>query len=254
METKIRHIRKFIQNVQTPQSRHIDSHTTTHTLNPETIPFVPTHNIANPHNAQSFENPSVQASHTFNTQQRPTYGKELNTSNDHTLNISHVAVEYNPEKLWNSESIGIKSKEIEENDTYIKAFARLAWKEDSDELPTNSTVTKKRIQNVTTRLIKTPDMLKGYGEIIQEHKGRRFRKKVTKTKEISRKANPDHPVNRKSSTTRIRMVNNCRKRKRWKCEFHMLLREFLRTSTGLNYKTDRKIISVGRTDRNEKLA
>lgn len=44
METKIRHIRKFIQNVQTPQSRHIDSHTTTHTLNPETIPFVPTHN------------------------------------------------------------------------------------------------------------------------------------------------------------------------------------------------------------------
>ncbi|CAG2244937.1 unnamed protein product [Mytilus edulis] len=69
METKIRHIRKFIQNVQTPQSRHIDSYTTTHTLNPETIPFVPTHNIANPHNAQSFENPSVQASHTFNTQQ-----------------------------------------------------------------------------------------------------------------------------------------------------------------------------------------
>ncbi|XP_063408992.1 uncharacterized protein LOC134692470 [Mytilus trossulus] len=69
METKIRHIRKCIQNVQTPQSRHIDSHTTTHTLNPETIPFVPTHNIANPHNAQSFENPSVQASHTFNTQQ-----------------------------------------------------------------------------------------------------------------------------------------------------------------------------------------
>ena len=69
METKIRHIRKFIQNVQTPQSRYIDSHTTTHTLNPETIPFVPTHNTANPHNAQSFENPSVQASHTFNTQQ-----------------------------------------------------------------------------------------------------------------------------------------------------------------------------------------
>lgn len=186
----------------------------------------------------------------------PTYSKELNTSKDHTLNISHVAVEYNPEKLWNSDSIGINSKEIEEDDTYIEAFARLAWKEDSDdhELPTNSTVTKKRIQHVTTRLIKTPDMLKGYGEIIQEHKGRRFRKKVTKITEISRKANPDHPVNRKSSTTRIRLVNNCRKRKRWKCEFHMLLREFLRASTGLNYKTDRKIIFVGRTDRNEKLA
>ena len=69
METKIRRIRKFIQNVQAPQSRHIESHTTTNTLNPETIPFVPTHNIANPLNAQSFENLSVQASHTFNTQQ-----------------------------------------------------------------------------------------------------------------------------------------------------------------------------------------
>ncbi|CAC5380360.1 E1.1.1.30 [Mytilus coruscus] len=70
METKIRHVRKFIQNIQTPQSRQIESsHTTLHTLNPETMPFVPTHNIANPHNAQSFETPSVQASHTFNTQQ-----------------------------------------------------------------------------------------------------------------------------------------------------------------------------------------
>ncbi|XP_063427126.1 uncharacterized protein LOC134710669 [Mytilus trossulus] len=162
----------------------------------------------------------------------PTYGKELNTSNDHTLNISHVAVEYNPEKLWNSKSIGINSKEIEEDNTYIKAFARLAWKENSDELPTNSTVTKKRTQNVTTNLIKTPDMLNGYGEIIQEQKGRRFRKKVTETTEISRKANPNHPVHRKSSTTRIRIVNNCRKRKRWKSEYHILLREFLRTNTG----------------------
>ncbi|CAG2191062.1 unnamed protein product [Mytilus edulis] len=120
METKIRHIRKFIQNVQTPQSRHIDSHTTTHTLNPETIPFVPTHNIANPHNAQSLENPSVQASHTFNTQQRPTYSKEINTSNNNMLNvfISHVAVECNLEIIQNLESIGINSKEIGEDNAY----------------------------------------------------------------------------------------------------------------------------------------
>ncbi|VDI10488.1 Hypothetical predicted protein, partial [Mytilus galloprovincialis] len=56
----------------------------------------------------------------------------------------------------------------------------------------------------------------GYGDIIQEQKGRGFRKNVTETTETLRKDNTDHPVRRKSSTTRIRLVNNCRKRKRWK--------------------------------------
>ncbi|CAG2214335.1 unnamed protein product [Mytilus edulis] len=101
METKIRHIRKFIQNVQTPQSRHIDSHTTTHTLNPETIPFVPTHNIANPHNAQSFENPSVQASHTFNTQQKYNPADLLTRGIDADQYINSVIWKKGPNWLTN---------------------------------------------------------------------------------------------------------------------------------------------------------
>ncbi|CAG2244931.1 unnamed protein product [Mytilus edulis] len=167
----------------------------------------------------------------------------LNSTNVHLVNDSFTTEQ--DTTILETLEFGVYrnqySKEIEEDDTYTKAFARLAWKEDSDKLPTNSTVTKKRTQNVTTNLIKTPDMLKGYGEIIQEHKGRRFRKKVTETTEISRKANPDHPVHRKSSTSRIRIVNNCRKRKRWKSEYHMLLREFLR-----------KIISVGSNTNDDK--
>ncbi|VDI72847.1 Hypothetical predicted protein [Mytilus galloprovincialis] len=253
METKIRHIRKFIQNVQTPQSRHIESHTTTHTLNPETIPFVPTHNIANPHNAQSFENPSVQASHTFNTQQRPTYGKEIVTSNNNTLSISTFAVEYNLERHRKLESVGY-SKEIDkDDDACIKAYhgrsielcargnkdyAMLPGKQDVDDLSTNLTVMKRRTENVTTRLAQIPDMFKG--DIIQEQKGRGFRKKVTEITETSRKDNPDHPVHRKSSITRIRIVNNCRKRKRWKSEYHMSLRKFYGT-TGNNEQFSTKL-------------
>ncbi|CAG2238574.1 unnamed protein product [Mytilus edulis] len=101
METKIRHIRKFIQNVQTPQSHHIDSHATTQTLNPETIPFVPTHIIANPHNAQSFENPSVQASHTFNTQQKYNPADLLTRGIDADQYINSVIWKKGPNWLTN---------------------------------------------------------------------------------------------------------------------------------------------------------
>ena len=95
--------------------------------------------------------------------------------------ISHVAVECNLEIIQNLESIGINSKKIEEDNAYIKAYldsliqldtrenknvAWLPWKQDTDELLTNITVTKKNTENVTTRLIKTPDMLKQYGHDI----------------------------------------------------------------------------------------
>ncbi|CAG2186904.1 unnamed protein product [Mytilus edulis] len=116
METKIRHIRKFIQNVQTPQSRHIDSHTTTHTLNPETIPFVPTHNIANPHNAQSFENPSVQASHTFNTQQKYNPADLLTRGIDADQYINSVIWKKGPNWLTNRTKWPELTPIIEEND------------------------------------------------------------------------------------------------------------------------------------------
>ncbi|VDI55113.1 Hypothetical predicted protein [Mytilus galloprovincialis] len=203
METKIRHIRKFIQNVQTPQSRHIDSHTTTHTLNPETIPLVPTHNIANPHNAQSFENRLYKPVTRSNTQQK-----------------------YNLERHRKLESIGY-SKEIDkDDDACIKAYqdrsielcahgnkdyAMLPGKQDVDDLSTNLTVTRRRTENVTTRLAQIPDMLKG--DIIQKQKGRGFRKKVTEITETSRKDNPDHPVHRKSSITRIRKNTTAEKGK-----------------------------------------
>ena len=129
--------------------------------------------------------------------------------------ISHKDEEYNLERFWNLESIGINSKELDEDDdAYIKAYqdrsiefrenkdyAMLPGKQDVDDLSTNLTVTRRRTENITTRLAQIPDMLKG--DIIQEQKGRGFRKKVTEITETSRKDNPDHPVHRKSSITRI---------------------------------------------------
>ncbi|VDI73471.1 Hypothetical predicted protein [Mytilus galloprovincialis] len=78
------------------------------------------------------------------------------------------------------------------------------------------------------------------GDIKQEQKGRGFRKKVTEITDTSRKDNPDHPVHRKSSITRIRIVKNCRKRKRWKSEYHMSLRKFYGT-TGNNGQFSTKL-------------
>ncbi|XP_071141877.1 uncharacterized protein [Mytilus edulis] len=100
----------------------------------------------------------------------PTYSKKTSMFN---VLISHKDEEYNLERFWNLESIGINSKElVEDDDAYIKAYqdrsiefrenkdyAMLPGKQDVDDLSTNLTVTRRRTENVTTRLAQIPNML-----------------------------------------------------------------------------------------------
>ncbi|XP_063426809.1 uncharacterized protein LOC134710384 [Mytilus trossulus] len=159
----------------------------------------------------------------------PTYSTKTNTSKTNMFNvlISHKDEEYNLERFWNLESIGINSKELDEDeddDTYITAyqdrsiefrenkyFARLPWKQDHDELPTNLAVTKRRTENVIKRLTQNPDMLKKYGNIIQEQERREFIERVDETAETQGIIHyiPHHPVQKESSTTPIRIVYDC---------------------------------------------
>ena len=48
--------------------------------------------------------------------------------------------------------------------------AKLPWKEDSPELPSNFNVTKRRTENMINRISKEPKMLKLYGNIIANQK------------------------------------------------------------------------------------
>jgi hypothetical protein len=46
--------------------------------------------------------------------------------------------------------------------------AKLSWKEDSPQLPSNFNVTKRHTENMINRLSKEPEMLKLYGNIIAD--------------------------------------------------------------------------------------
>ncbi|XP_063447041.1 uncharacterized protein LOC134726564 [Mytilus trossulus] len=161
----------------------------------------------------------------------PTYSKKTNTSKTSMfiVLISYRDEEYNLERFWNLESKCINSKELDEDDdAYIKAyqdrsiefreneyFARLPWKRDHDELPTNLAVTKRRTEHVMKRLTQKPDMLKKYGNIIQEQERREFIERVDETAETQGIIHyiPHHPVQKESSTTPIRIVYDCSCRK-----------------------------------------
>ena len=47
-----------------------------------------------------------------------TYGKKTNTSKASTCNVlvSHKVTEFNLERFWNLDSIGINSREVDEDD------------------------------------------------------------------------------------------------------------------------------------------
>jgi len=80
------------------------------------------------------------------------------------------------EHFWKLESMGVTTDEYTNiNNDFSETYettsiryknyhysAKLPWKEDSPELPSNFNVTKRRTENMINRLSKEPEMLKLY--------------------------------------------------------------------------------------------
>lgn len=99
-----------------------------------------------------------------------------------------------------------------ENITYTEGryTARLPWKDDHLELPTNMNIAKQRLKGVVRRLTKEPGMIELYDNIIKEHEKKGF---IEEVKEIETNQQvhyiPHHPVKKDSPTTPIRIVFDC---------------------------------------------
>ncbi|VDI28825.1 Hypothetical predicted protein [Mytilus galloprovincialis] len=140
--------------------------------------------------------------------------------------IQHQQEERSLEKFWDLESIGVKADELETttmkdfNDEYEtkcityqdnRYTAKLPWRNDFNELPTNYNVTLRRTCNMIDRLKKDTNMLKMYGDIIKDQKRRGFIERVTENGNQSNRIHyiPHHAVKKDSSTTPIRIVYDC---------------------------------------------
>ncbi|XP_076072041.1 uncharacterized protein LOC143043745 [Mytilus galloprovincialis] len=139
--------------------------------------------------------------------------------------VSHKTEEHDIETFWRLESIGINSKETDDDDTDFletyqdtsielrgnKYFAKLPWKHEHDELPSNYTVTRRRTENVIKKLSQDPKLLKKYGDIIAEQERRGFVETVDEKEQKGGKIHyiPHHPIHKESSTTPIRIVYDC---------------------------------------------
>ncbi|XP_069118844.1 uncharacterized protein [Argopecten irradians] len=141
--------------------------------------------------------------------------------------INHKSEEVDLEKFWKIESLGVKdtldnstssTSYMEEyqntsisfnNDRYT---AKLPWREDHQELPTNEFVTRNRTINVVKRIAREPNLLKMYGDIIFDQEKRGFIEKVSDDNiKSGDKIHyiPHHPVKNDSTTTPIRIVYDC---------------------------------------------
>ncbi|VDI51319.1 Hypothetical predicted protein [Mytilus galloprovincialis] len=100
-----------------------------------------------------------------------------------------------------------KNQEKESDNRYI---AKLPWKEDFPELPSNYNITKRRTLSLINRLSREPEMMKVYGDIIADQEKRGFVEKV-QDENAGEKIHyiPHHAVKKDSPTTPIRIVYDC---------------------------------------------
>lgn len=159
----------------------------------------------------------------------PVPAKGNNNMSTSMMNIlvCHKEEEIDLEKFWKLESLGIDTKEqndpklndiiedymdnsvIKQDEKYV---AKLPWKEDSPELPTNKETAKRRTESVIRRLEKDPEIFRKYGEIIAEQEKRGFIERVPiadNTPSHRIHYIPHHPVRKESATTPIRIVYDC---------------------------------------------
>ena len=94
--------------------------------------------------------------------------------------------------------------------TYL---VRFPWKPSHPVLPTNKATCERRLQSLTRKLSKTPDMLKMYNNIIEEQLKRGFIEKVP-VSELTMPCHyiPHHGVYKDSATTPLRIVYDCSSR------------------------------------------
>ncbi|VDI74045.1 Hypothetical predicted protein [Mytilus galloprovincialis] len=155
-----------------------------------------------------------------------TFTGEQSSTGMFNVLIQHQQEERSLEKFWDLESIGVKADELETttmkdfNDEYEtkcityqdnRYTAKLPWRNDFNELPTNYNVTLRRTCNMIDRLKKDTNMLKMYGDIIKDQKRRGFIERVTENGNQSNRIHyiPHHAVKKDSSTTPIRIVYDC---------------------------------------------
>ena len=93
--------------------------------------------------------------------------------------------------------------------------AKLPWKRDHAELPSNYDVATKRTRNLIRRLQGEPPLLVKYDEIITEQERRGFIEKVDSNTPTTGQVHyiPHRPVKKGSTTTPIRIVYDCSSRK-----------------------------------------
>jgi len=104
---------------------------------------------------------------------------------------AHVATDVS--HFWDIETLGISPEDVEQTCAvdHLKSYqdkcisfedgkykARLPWKEDHPNLPTNYEVAKKRTESTVRRLSKDPEMLAQYNKIIQDQERRGFIERV----------------------------------------------------------------------------
>lgn len=139
--------------------------------------------------------------------------------------IQHKQDEVDLEKFWNLESLGVTKKETQstneqsfydtnessiefQNGIYI---AKLPWKDDFDELPSNYQITEIRTERMINRWRKDQDTLRVYGEIMADQQKRGFIKKIDSEQSTENKVHyiTHHSVKKDSLTTPIRIVFDC---------------------------------------------
>ena len=157
---------------------------------------------------------------------------------------SHEQGEFDLERFWNLESIGIKPPEAtDETTAFLRHYqdtsitqqekgynAKLPWKEDHPPLPTNHDIAQRRTRSMVHHLAKEPQKLKMHNDVIAEQERRGFIERVAYPEITKGSCHylPHHAVFKESATTPIRVVYDCSLRL---SKTHPSLNECLLTGT-----------------------
>ncbi|VDH96694.1 Hypothetical predicted protein [Mytilus galloprovincialis] len=127
-------------------------------------------------------------------------------------------------KFWNLESLGIRLPQQDDEESFVKTYqqdcikfenerysAKLPWKLDHPDLPSNIMIAKTRTESTIRRLSREPHLLRKYSEIIEDQMKRGFIEKVNDKNDNGKSTHyiPHHAVKKDSTTTPIRIVYDC---------------------------------------------
>ena len=132
--------------------------------------------------------------------------------------------EFDLERFWNLESVGVAVSDISAEEDMLQHYlsscvtrdpdgayvARFPWRLNPPSLPSNFIVAERRTRQMLKRLAKTPNLLQVYSNIIDEQEARGF---IERVEPIDAQSNihyiPHHSVEKDSPTTPIRIVFDC---------------------------------------------